>query len=332
MPCGNAIPSRDVEDFLVPVTDAMLDEARRVNAEVEAQLANAPSPHTLEPAVTRAAREAGQGWSGPVVRSERATTRTVAGPAGPVPVRVVLPPGAPAGVFLHIHGGGWALGAADQQDLLLVAVADILGVATVSVDYRLAPEYPFPAGPDDCEAVAGWLVEHCAEEFGTRRLLIGGESAGAHLAALTLLRLRDHHGITGAFAAANLVFGVFDVALSPSARLWGDRNLILSTPIMEWFSSLFTPGMSDEARRDPAVSPLYARLDDMPPALFTVGTLDPLLDDSLFMAARWQAAGNRAELRVFPECPHGFIRFPTAMTGLALDAMVGFLRQALRDP
>lgn len=313
----------------MPVTEAMLEEARRVNDEVEAQLAAVPPAHTVDPTVTRAEREAGRGWAGPVVRSERATTRAIAGPGGPIPLRVVLPDGPPVGVFLHLHGGGWVLGAADQQDLLLVALADILGVAAVSVDYRLAPEHPFPAGPDDCEAAAVWLVERCAEEFGTRRLLIGGESAGAHLAALTLLHLRDRHGISGAFGGANLVFGVYDVALSPSARLWGERNLVLSTPIMEWFSSLFTPSMSDEQRRAPAVSPLYARLHDMPPALFTVGTLDPLLDDSMFMAARWRAAGNRAELRVFPESPHGFIRFPTAITGLALDAMLGFLRSAL---
>jgi acetyl esterase/lipase len=316
-------------DFPVPVTDAMLEEARRVNAEVEAQLATAPSVHTLDPAVTRAQREAGRGWAGPVIRSDRAVTRTIPGPDGPISVRVVVPEGTVAGAFLHVHGGGWVLGAADQQDVLLVAVADVLGVAVVSVEYRLAPEHPFPAAPDDCEHVARWLVEHAEAEFGTRRLVIGGESAGAHLAALTLLRLRDRHGITGAFAAANLVFGAFDLSMTPSARRWGERNLVLSTPIMAWFSSLFTPGMSDDERRSPEVSPLYADLHAMPPALFTVGTLDPLLDDSLFMAARWRAAGNETELRVFPEAPHGFIRFPTAVTGLALDAMLTFLRGAL---
>jgi acetyl esterase/lipase len=317
-----------VADFLVPVTEAMLEEARRVNAEVEAQLAAVPSVHTVDPAVTRAERAAGRSWAGPVVRSERALTRTIPGPAGPVALRVLVPEGPVAGVFLHIHGGGWVLGAADQQDLLLVALADLLGLVAVSVDYRLAPEHPFPAAPDDCESAARWLVGHAEEEFGTRRLLIGGESAGAHLAAVTLLRLRDRHGITGAFAAANLVFGAFDLSMTPSARRWGERNLVLSTPIMEWFSSRFTPGMSDDERRSPEVSPLYADLDAMPPALFTVGTLDPLIDDSLFMAARWRAAGNEAQLRVFPEAPHGFIRFPMAMTGLALDAMLGFLRAA----
>jgi len=263
------------------------------------------------------------------VRSARATTRTVSGPAGPLSLRVILPEGGARGVFLHLHGGGWALGAADHQDPLLVAVADTLGVVAVSVEYRLAPEHPFPAGPDDCEAAARWLVEHCDAEFGTRRLLIGGESAGAHLAALTLVRLRDHHGITGAFAGANLVFGVYDVGQTPSARLWGQRPLVINTPMMRWFADMFTPGMTDEERRAPEVSPLYAPLEAMPPALFTVGTLDPLLDDSLFMAARWRAAGGRAELLVFPESMHGFIAFPNAIAALALDAMLRFGRRCL---
>ena len=233
------------------------------------------------------------------------------------------------GVFLHMHGGGWALGGADQQDLLLTTAADTAHAAVVSVDYRLAPDHPFPAGPDDCEAAADWLIEHAEEEFGTSRLMIGGESAGAHLAVLTLLRLRDRHGISGAFKGANLVFGVYDLAMTPSARSWGERNLVISTPIMAWFADMFVPGTTDDERRSPEVSPLYADLRDMPPALFTVGTLDPLLDDSLFMAARWQAAANESTLRVYPESVHGFIRFPTGIAMLAVESMLEFARSSL---
>jgi acetyl esterase len=320
-----------VTDFLVPVTTEMVDESRAINAGVEELLASAPSADTVDVAVTRRQRESGSSWAGPVVRSERATKRSIPGPGGPIGLRVVVPDRV-EGVYLHIHGGGWALGAADQQDLLLVALADTANAAVVSVDYRLAPEHPFPAGPDDCEAAARWLVEHAAAEFGSSRLMIGGESAGAHLSALTLVRLRDRHGITGAFAGANLVFGVYDVAMTPSARRWGERNLIINTPIMAWFADMFTPGMSGEERRSPEVSPLYADLADMPPALFTVGALDPLLDDSLFMASRWRAAGNDATLLVFPESIHGFIRFPSAMTGMAFDAMLSFARRTLSGP
>jgi acetyl esterase len=311
-------------DFLVAATPEMIEESLQVNAKLEAMLSTHPvRPEQDVDKVRRFARS-GLGWAGPLARSDRASTRTITGPAGPIELRVVSPP-SPAGVFLHFHGGGWALGGADEQDLLLEALSDFTNLAAVSVGYRLAPEHPFPAGPDDCECAAQWLVAHAQSEFGTSRLLIGGESAGAHLAALTLLRLRDRHGIIDAFAGANLVFGVHDVAMTPSARSWGTRNLVINTPTMAWFAEMFTPGMTDEERRSPEVSPLYARLHDMPPALFIVGTLDPLLDDSLFMAARWRAAGNDAKLLVFPESVHGFLRFPTAMARAAFEAIFEFV-------
>ena len=144
----------------------------------------------------------------------------------------------------------------------------------VSVDYRLAPENPYPAGPDDCEAAALWLIGDEAR----RRLgapgprAIGGDSAGGQLAAVTLLRLRDRHGITGAFGAAVLQYGCFDLSMTPSQRLWGERNLVLSGPIMIWFADQFLPRHDREQRRDPDISPLFADLSGMPPAIFTIGT------------------------------------------------------------
>jgi acetyl esterase/lipase len=315
-------------DFLVPVTQEMIEESKEHNARVEALLASVPSVDTVEVAITRRQRATESTWAGPVVLSERATTRTIPGAAGPIGMRLVIPERVD-GVFLHFHGGGWTFGSADQQDPVLVGVADALNVAVVSAEYRLAPEHPFPAAPDDCEAVARWLVEHAQSEFGTERLILGGESAGAHLAALTLLRLRDRHHITDAFAGVNLVFGVYDLSMTPSARAWGKRNLVLNTPIMAWFAEMFTPGMTPEGRRSPDVSPMYAELRDLPPALFVVGALDPLLDDSLFMAARWRAAGNESVLRVFPESVHGFVLFPTAITALAFATMLDFGRSVL---
>ena len=169
-----------------------------------------------------------------------------------------------------------------------------------------------------------WLAAHGKREFGTDRLLIGGESAGANLAAATLLRMRDRHRCTG-FAGAVLTFGVFDISMTPSARRWGNRNLIINTPIMQWFSDHY---VSAERRHDPDVSPLYADLSDLPPAIFTVGTLDPLLDDTLFMHARWLAAGNRAELQVYAGAIHGFIAFPLEIARRASERIVQFVRQA----
>lgn len=301
-----------------------LDESAALNAAIAELLAAAPSTHTLPPEETRRARVEGRGWMGPLTFVETAVDRHVPGPAGDLRLRTFTGDRVDA-VYLHLHGGGWVLGGCDQQDVLLQRLADEAHVAVASVEYRLAPEHPFPAAPDDCVAAALWVLEHAADEWGTDRVVIGGESAGAHLAATTLLRVRDEHGSTGAIAAANLVFGAYDLSMTPSQRLWGDQNLVLSTPIMEWFCDHFLPGTSPERRREPDVSPLYADLSGLPPALFTVGRRDPLLDDSLFMAARWRAAGNETSLSVYPEAIHGFVAFPTEIGRASVAEQIAFI-------
>ena len=305
--------------------EAIDDETRKIVEQVEKILSETPSIHTLEPEQIRQARREGRGWQGPIVRVDNGTDRTIQGPAGPLGLRVFVPDEV-RGVYLHIHGGGWTLGAADQQDILLWMVARHCKLAVVSVEYRLAPEDPYPAGPDDCEAAAAWLVVNAHREFGSGRLLIGGESAGAHLSAVTLLRVRDRHGFTG-FAAANLTYGMYDLGFTPSVARWGERDLVLSTPIIEWFTNHFVA--TKEQRRDADVSPLYADLSGMPPALFTVGTLDPLLDDSLFMYQRWLAAGNQAELALYPGGIHGFNAFPSSLGKRAHQRIDSFLQGAL---
>jgi acetyl esterase/lipase len=256
----------------------------------------------------------------------------IPGPGGEIRLRVLRPEGDVAGVYLHIHGGGWVLGKADEQDVRLLALAESTGLCAVSVDYRLSPECPYPAAPDDCEAAALWLLERGFAELGVPEVAtIGGESAGAHLSAATLLRLRDRHGVTDAFRAANLVYGVYDLSMTPSSRNWGDNFLVLSSPAMHWFGGCFTGERELGELMAPDLSPLYAELHDLPPALFTVGTLDPLLDDSLFMAARWRAAGNDAELRVWPEAVHGFNLFPTGMARASNDEQHAFLRTATQS-
>ena len=221
------------------------------------------------------------------------------------------------------------LGAADQQDVRLEAISNALGIAVISVEYRLAPEHPFPAAIDDCEAVARWLLDGAAAELGSERLLIGGESAGAHLSVLTLLRLRDTGADVDRFLGANLSYGAYDLGGTPSQRSWGERNLVLSGPIVDWFIEQCLPGTSVEQRQDPSLSPLYADLAGLPPALFSVGTLDMLLDDSLFMAARWESAGNRAELEIYPEAIHGFNGFPSQVTTVANGRQDAFLDRCL---
>lgn len=301
------------------------EETRQVNDLVEQTLAAFPALHmrTDVPEIRRE-REEGKGPFLPLQISTRATEREVPGRAGGVKLRVFTHPD-PRGVYLHIHGGGWTLGAAHHQDPLLEALADACAVTVASVEYRLAPEHPYPAGPDDCESAALWLLDNARREFGTDRLLIGGESAGAHLSAVTLLRLRDRNGETG-FAGANLVYGCYDLGFTPSVARWGERNLILSTPIVAWFADHFVPRAQ---RSIPDVSPLHADLQNLPPALLSVGTLDPLLDDSLFMHARWLAAGNQARLAIFPGGIHAFNAFPTALGRAANELQIEFCRDLL---
>ena len=303
---------------------AISPETARFNAELEQQLKTVPRSDSRPPQATRDAAERGEGVRGPIVRLDVAKERRIRGPAGQIPVRILVPDQV-KGVYLHIHGGGWVLGRAHHQDLMLWEIASTAKVAVVSVDYRLAPEHSYPAGPDDCEAAAVWLARNARAEFGTDRLTIGGESAGAHLSAVTLLRMRDKHGFTG-FLGANLTYGAFDLSFTPSVAGWGDRYLVLDTPLIKWFTGQFVP---PEVRRDPDVSPLYARLHNMPPALFTVGTLDPLLDDSLFMYARWLAAGNRAEIAVYPGGVHGFTLWPITIAKQARARIRRFIAQAV---
>ncbi len=120
------------------------------------------------------------------------------------------------GVHLDIHGGGFYMDSAAHSDVRNRALADALNVAVVSVDYRLAPEHPWPAAPDDCEAVALWLVENSVACFGTSQLTVGGFSAGASLAVSALLRLKDD-GVGAAFRAAVLQFGTYDLSARAAA-------------------------------------------------------------------------------------------------------------------
>jgi acetyl esterase len=201
-------------------------------------------------------------------------------------------------------------------------------MATVSVHYRLAPEHPYPAAPDDAERAALWLIENARDEFGTDRLTIGGESAGAHLAVVTLLRLRDRHRLRGAFKAAYLNSGSYDLSMTPSARAFGDAPLPVNTPLLIWFRHHFLPGRSDEQLRDPDISPLYADLTDMPSARVVAGTRDHALDDALFMAVRWRAAGAPAQLEIVAEAFHGFTLFPLTIARRELNHQYSFLAAA----
>jgi len=231
-----------------------------------------------------------------------------------VPLRIHEPIEGPAtGVLLEIHGGGFYLGSAAAGDVRNRRLADALGITVVSVDYRLAPEHPWPAAPEDCETAALWLLEHSEHRFGTTRIALSGFSAGATLSVATLLRLRAR-GIAGVDAAV-LQFGTYDLsAQTPAGRLIAD----------EYFLEAYAEAASD--RTHPDLSPIYADLAGLPPLLMVVGDADILLRDNLTMAARLSAAGVDVDLRVHPEAPHGFTAHPTPMAQAALDGIETWLR------
>ncbi|WP_323986844.1 alpha/beta hydrolase fold domain-containing protein [Pseudomonas canadensis] len=224
-----------------------------------------------------------------------------------VPVRILRPSGKSKGVVLDIHGGGWVIGNAQMDDDLNLGMVNACDVAVVSVDYRLAVDTPVEGLMDDCLAAARWLLT--TEEFAGLPVIVVGESAGGHLAAATLLALKQWPALLQRVSGAVLYYGVYDLTGTPSVRAAGPDTLLLDGPGMVEALRLLTPGLSDDARRLPPLSPLYGDFEGLPPALMFVGELDPLRDDTLLIAERWPGA----EAHLLPEAAHGFIHFPVVM-------------------
>jgi acetyl esterase/lipase len=186
-----------------------------------------------------------------LVTVPEAIDREVAG----VRCRVLVPERLPAtGVYLHFHGGGMIMGLPEMNDVPNRDLTRRHGLAVVSVDYRLAPEHPWPAGPDDGVAVAAWLLENAEREFGTRRLIVGGESARGYMSAAVLLS-RDELRAADRFLGANLVFGVYDWGRSPTSAASCRTTVPTSNGGGHSFiTECYLPGRTDE-RRDPTISP-----------------------------------------------------------------------------
>lgn len=302
----------------LPLDAAILDEARRFNR----KLGHAPRFRVRN----RFLPMLGQGLLrvsqlGADRRLARAgilvERRVVAIDGESVPVRILRPAGQARGLVLDIHGGGWVIGNACMDDRFNAARVQSCGVAVVSVDYRLATGAPLGAIMDDCLVAARWLLEDGLPEYRGLPVCVVGESAGGHLAAATLLRLRAWPELLRRVAGALLFYGVYDLAGTPGVHAAGPETLVLHGPSMAAALRMLTPGLTDEARRRAPLSPLYGDLAGMPPALMFAGERDPLREDTLRMAARWREVAQ-VELHVLPEAPHGFIHFPTRMAQLAL--------------
>ncbi len=224
------------------------------------------------------------------------------GPSGAVAVRRYVPLGETAGTLVYLHGGGWVTGDLELADGLCRVLADRSGCEVLSVDYALAPEHPFPLALEDALGAVAW-----AAEMRSGPLVLGGDSAGANLAAVAARRLRDVGEISVCMQL--LAYPITDAAMATAAyaeHAAGSGPLTAAS--MRWYVEQYLRGEADW--EDPDISPLRApSLQGLPPAHVVVAEHDPLRDDGLLYAAALQAAGVRAEVDYHGDMFHGFCMF-----------------------
>src|SRR5438094_5294534 len=244
----------------------------------------------------------------------RVESRTVPGPRGDIPVRVYTPDGrAPFPVLVYFHGGGWVIGNLETHDGVCRHLANAAGAVVVSVDYRLAPEHPFPASGEDAHAVTRWVAANAAVIGGdATRIAVGGDSAGGNLAAVVSLMARDRGGPPLVFQL--LVYPVTD---TPSANTASYREnaegYFLTAKTMHWFWNHYCGKSPDLS--DPHLCPLRARdLKHLPPALVVTAEFDPLRDEGEAYAARPRDAGSQAHVKPYAGMIHGFFGMGPLLT------------------
>lgn len=227
---------------------------------------------------------------------------------GPMRARLYVPPGAAARpVVLFVHGGGWTFGDIDTHGGTMHWLAATSGCAVLGIDYRLAPEHPFPAGHDDTRAAIAYVrAGHLGAKCDPSRLALAGDSAGANLALGALIAARD--GGEAMADTACLFYGcyapIFD---TESNKANGGGDYILSTEMMRWYWANFLGPYTTE-NAPAACAPLFANLAGLPQLYLNAAGLDPLLDDTTILSARLATAGVRHRLDVWPGVIHGFLR------------------------
>lgn len=302
-----------------PALDAHLADTRQFNEQYMAAMASSPLGFaTAEDALrTRAFLDAAVVPLGPDRLQPDVVQVGAADP--PVTVRLFVPERVD-GVCIQFHMGAWIIGSAAASDDRSAEIAERCNVAVVSVEYRMVPEALPPAQLEDALNVIDWVRTTGRERLGGGPIVLIGESAGCTLAVLTLVALRERGALADDIVGTTLAYGLYDVSGGPSQRLDAGAYAVFSDA-----QRLVYPDLAVEERRVASISPLYADLSGLPPALFSVGTSDALLDDTLFMHARWAAAGNDSSLEVYPESMHGFDSFPTTMAAearLRIDAFI----------
>ena len=286
--------------------------------------ANRPSSMSLpRPAGLRNFTELAQWLAGPAAGVPGEDLK-LDGPAGQLAVRVYRPappaeahaaePGPPPGspapgsaqalpATMFFHGGGWVLGGLDSHDTLCRELASQAGVVLIAVDYRLAPEHPYPAGLDDCVAATRWVAGHAAElGVDGSRLAVAGDSAGASLAADVALIARDAADFTVALQV--LAYPALDPTMSTASYAANADDPFLSRGEMEYYWSAY---LGDAEASSTAAAALAQDLIGLPPAYLLVAGRDVLHDEGVAYAGRMRASGVSVRLRSQAEMVHGFL-------------------------
>ena len=253
----------------------------------------------------------------------KAENLTIAGEDHEISIRLIEPEKRIRGALLHIHGGAWVAGNPEDFDFSYAPLVDDYGIIVASVDYRLAPQHKHPAAVADCQAAATWLSRFAREHYQLPSIFIRGESAGAHLAALTALRLCQDEtvGLSGIICEV----GLFDHTNRLPSRF--------GSPVTGIRASRHMTDAYLEEDADPEVpdiSPVYASVDQLrglPPALFLCAERDGFCDDSLLMFARWLQSGNEAFIGVVNGCGHNLLVLDAPEADIAQDLVLAFVNR-----
>ncbi|MEO1093075.1 MAG: alpha/beta hydrolase [Pseudomonadota bacterium] len=257
-------------------------------------------------------------WNRPVLPIGRVEDVALAGLTGPIRVRHYDPGlSAPAPVLLYLHGGGWTIGDVDTHDDLCRRLAFVGARRVLAVDYRLAPEHPFPAGLDDAKAALAFVLDHgAAMGLDPARVAVGGDSAGAHLAlAATMARRDEGRSLPSSLL---LIYGSYRYRFDgPDWDRFGHLYFLLSRADTVWFWQNFV-GAGYVAGSDVRVEPLLGDLAGLPPAYVVGCDHDPLFDDSRALVDGITAAGGEATLDVWRGLTHASAQFARAVDAVVV--------------
>lgn len=296
----------------------------RVNAQV------APQSQPISAAEHRATTLVQAKQSGPLPSVAALAERTIPGPGGALPVTIYTPIGdAPFPLLLYFHGGGFVLPGLPHHDYLCRELCNRVSCVVVAVDYRLAPEAPFPAATDDCLAATRWAAEHALElNSDPARVAVAGDSSGGALAAVTALRCRDAGGPMLRAQLLLCPLTAYHTPPTPSALAYA-KGYLMTRARLIWYLAQY---LTDAEAAHPYAFPLAAPdLRGLPPTLIITAEYDILRDEGERYAARLQAAGVPTVQSRYPGMIHGFFAMPglLAQAQQAMDEAIVWLQGTL---